>query len=165
MGIIVVFTNDNITSCDFCSWRFFWWLVLSGHLFIFFSHCKTIFRLHLNVIITEPPKAIFTGNKAICSDVNLWMTLIAQELSILIMHLSYLPVSKYTFSWIWPLIKVLSKWKDWMAWNCDNVTEWSRMDTCELSLQLTSTKNLNMHVGFVQSRCHHRLIDYKLFSP
>jgi hypothetical protein len=48
-----------------------------------------------------------------------------------------------------------SKIKDWLAWNLDNVSEWSDMSTCGLLFQWASTINI--------LQCEH-LIKSNLFS-
>jgi hypothetical protein len=39
-----------------------------------------------------------------------------------------------------------SKSKDWLAWNQDNVSEWSDMSTHKLFFQLASTINIQLSV-------------------
>ena len=56
--------------------------------------------------------------------------------------------------------------KDCVAWNRDNVSEWSEMSTHRLLFQWPSTiKNPTKHVGQVQSKHHYHLIECNLFSP
>ena len=50
--------------------------------------------------------------------------------------------------------------KDWLAWNRDNVSEWSDMSICGLLFQWASIKNPIKHVGLAQNRLHyHHLIE------
>ena len=58
------------------------------------------------------------------------------------------------------------KSKDLLAWNEDNMSEWSDVSTCGLLFQWPSTiKNSTKHFGLVQGGHHYHLIECKLFLP
>jgi hypothetical protein len=52
-----------------------------------------------------------------------------------------------------------SKSKCWLAWNQDNVSEWSDMSTHRLLFQITQ------RVGLEQSEHRHHFTENNLFSP
>ena len=59
-----------------------------------------------------------------------------------------------------------SKSKDWLAWNQNNVSEWSDMSNRGQLFQWASTyKNSTRRVGLEQSGDHHHFIENNLFSP
>jgi len=50
------------------------------------------------------------------------------------------------------------KSKDWLAWNEDNVSEWSDMSICDCCFSELALEKSTKRFGLVQSRPHHHLI-------